>query len=124
MAPAVGEVALPARPFHVSVVNNMEKWCFVSCGHGVLGNGDLLPSLRCGDLFNHPAQRRILRPGNPRGQAGKAAVSATVARVLWPGPAAEDNGSALPQGPKNPSLLCLPQRDEKISSDFPLVLLR
>lgn len=48
-------VALPTRPFHASVVNNMEKWCFVSCGHGVVGNGGLLPSLRCGDLSNHLA---------------------------------------------------------------------
>lgn len=116
-------VALPTRPFHASVVNNMEKWCFVSRGHGVLGNGSLLPSLRCGDLSNHLAQCRILHPGSPRGQAGKAAVSATVARVLQPGLAAEDNGSALPQCPPNPSLICLPQCDEKISSDFPLVLL-
>lgn len=48
-------VALPTRPFHASVVNNMEKWCSASCGHGVVGNGGLLPSLRCGDLSNHLA---------------------------------------------------------------------
>ena len=116
-------VALAAHPLHASMVNNIEKWCFVSCGHGVLGNGGLLPSLRCGALSDHPTQGHILPSWQPLGQAGKAAVSTTVARVLWPGPPAQDNSSALPQGPKNPFLICLPQCGEKISTDFPLVLL-
>lgn len=106
-------LALPACSFHSSVVN-MEKWCFVPCGHGVLGNGGLLPSLRCGDPSNHSSATSFVLAGI--GREGSSVH--TVARALWPGLTVEDNSSALPHGPKYPSLICLPQCDRRISRDF------
>lgn len=101
-------MALPARPFRTSGLYNMEKQCFVSRGHDALGSG----GCRHGDLSSLSAQCRILRPGRPRGPAGKA-----VAGAPQPGPL--PSTALRSPGPRNPPLFCLPRRDRKVCSDFP-----
>lgn len=114
-------VALPACSFHSSVVN-MEKWCFVPCGHGVLGNGGLLPSLRCGDPSNHSVQ--VSHPSCWQGLAGKAAVS-----TQWPEPYGQDllrRTTALlcPRAQNIPLSSAFPNVTEGFQEIFPLALLQ
>lgn len=98
----------------------MRTWSFVSCGHGVLGHGGLLPPLRCPTTLLSATSSVLVAFGDNREGSSSPRSGQSYSQDLLLRIAALCSSKA----PKTTHLSAFPQCAEKISSDSPHVLLR